>query len=262
MPFNARKPPETPGNPPETPVLTLRKPLGNPRCILWAEAVNRAKLCTLPEVRRPVGARNPPETHRKPLCFTLREPRRTPRCFICPEAVNLRRSRYASGTYEGRRTSPCGARGVNGWTPPPNPHTALLKLWGSWEGPISHPGGRCGRLTGRVRRPVGARKPQETHWEGPIPHRGGRCGRLTGRACQCLRETWCWAPERASDVSGCRADLHWKHEEEPSPFLSVRKTAFTVTRVRPTGEGGRCSRSRPGLIRRPAQCEDDGVVRD
>ena len=93
-------------------MLTLRKPLGNPRCILRAEAVNRAKLCTLPEVRRPVGARNPPETHRKPLCFTLREPRRTPRCFICPEAVNLRRSRYASGTYEGRRTSPCGAQGL------------------------------------------------------------------------------------------------------------------------------------------------------
>ena len=211
-------------------MLTWRKPLGNPRCILWAEAVNRTKLCTLPEVRRPVGARNPPETHRKPLCFTLREPRRTPRCFICPEAVNLRRSRYASGTYEGRRTSPCGARGVNGLTPPPNPHTALLKLWGSWEGPISHP--------------------------------GGRCGRLTGRAVQCLRETWCWPPERASDVSGSRADLHWTHEEEPCPVLSVRKTAFTATRVRPTGEGGRCSRSHPGLMRRPAQREDDGVVRD
>ena len=41
--------PETPGNPPETPVLALRKPLGNPRCILWAEAVNVAKICTLPE---------------------------------------------------------------------------------------------------------------------------------------------------------------------------------------------------------------------
>ena len=41
-------------------MLTWRKPLGNPCCILWAEAVNRAKLCTLPEVRRPVGARRAP----------------------------------------------------------------------------------------------------------------------------------------------------------------------------------------------------------
>ena len=63
MPFNARKPPETPGNPPETPLFALRKPLGNPRCILWAEAVNVAKICTLPEVRRPVGVSNPQETH-------------------------------------------------------------------------------------------------------------------------------------------------------------------------------------------------------
>ena len=44
--MTARKPPETLGNPPETPVLAVRKPLRNPRCILWAEAVIRAKLCT------------------------------------------------------------------------------------------------------------------------------------------------------------------------------------------------------------------------
>ena len=44
-------------------MLALRKPLGNPRCILWAEAVNVAKICTLPEVRRPVGVSNPQETH-------------------------------------------------------------------------------------------------------------------------------------------------------------------------------------------------------